>query len=408
MKRIGKNETTEMAPVKKCFVGLEAALYLLFLALDAFSTGGDRVKYLTIVVCLLAAVWSARHGGSRLMAWAMAFTLAADTFLLLLDRWYGAGIVLFCVVQGLYLARIRRACGRTLWALRAGSVPAIWALLAAVGMGTALNLLAALYFVNFLVNACQSLALRSERLFAAGLWLFLLCDVCVGLRNQPSLLPGLAGAAQAGMWLFYLPGQVLLVRGFYTVQIGPLGICEASGLTRQQAAEAYGDVMDYCLGRRPDFAAGVLPFSAEGASHFADVRGLFLLAVWVFVAAAGLLLAGAIVCRLRRQRLPRLGGRTPGFWAACGLGGLFLLIALLAALDFDRAFTVFHSIFFPGKDNWLFDPVTDPVILILPEAFFRNCAIAIVAVLLTVCIMLVVTGRKRPSRRSAPGEGAVS
>ena len=43
------------------------------------------------------------------------------------------------------------------------------------------------------------------------MWLFLLCDVCVGLRNQPSLLPGLAGAAQVGMWLFYLPGQVLLV-----------------------------------------------------------------------------------------------------------------------------------------------------------------------------------------------------
>ena len=95
---------------------------------------------------------------------------------------------------------------------------------------------------------------------------------------------------------------VLLVQGFYTVQIGPLGICEASGLTRQQAAEAFGDVMDYCMGRRPDFAAGVLPFSAEGAGHFADVRGLFLLAVWVFVAAAGLLLAGAVVCRLRRRR----------------------------------------------------------------------------------------------------------
>ena len=178
---------------------------------------------------------------------------------------------------------------------------------------------------------------------------------------------------------------VLLVRDFYTAQIGPLGICEASGLTGQQAAEAFDDVMDYCMGRRPDFAAGVLPFSA-----------------------AGLLLTGAVVCRLRRQRLPRLGGRTPGFWAACGLGGLFLLIALLAALDFDGAFTVFHSIFFPGKDNWLFAPVADPVILILPEAFFRNCAIAIVTVLLTVCIVLVVTGRKRPSCRSAPGEGTAS
>ena len=207
MKRIGKNETTEMAPVKKCFVGLETALYLLFLALDAFSAGGDGVKYLTIVVCLLAAVWSARHGGSRLMAWAMAFTLAADTFLLLLDRWYGAGIVLFCVVQGLYLARIRRACGRTLWALRTGLVPAAWVLLNALGMGTALNLLAALYFVNLLVNACQSLTLRSERLFAAGLWLFLLCDVCVGRVNSSSrtFLGCCFGSGAAGPYIFTGP-----------------------------------------------------------------------------------------------------------------------------------------------------------------------------------------------------------
>ena len=72
------------------------------------------------------------------------------------------------------------------------------------------------------------------------------------------------------------------------------------------------------------------------------------------------------------------------------------------------SFTLFHTLFFPGKTNWIFDWRTDPVILILPEAFFRNCAIAIVTVLLTVCIMLVVTGRKRPSRRSAPGEGTAS
>ena len=71
------------------------------------------------------------------------------------------------------------------------------------------------------------------------------------------------------------------------------------------------------MGRRPDFAAGVLPFSAEGAGHFADVRGLFLLAVWVFVAAAGLLLAGAVVCRRARQRLPRVWGPDTGL-----LGGL--------------------------------------------------------------------------------------
>lgn len=187
---------------------------------------------------------------------------------------------------------------------------------------------------------------------------------------------------------------VLLVRGFYTVQIGPLGICEASGLTRRQAAEAYGDVMDYCMGRRPDFAAGVLPFSAEGASHFADVRVLFILDLAV-LAVTLLFLLGLWIAYRRRTALPRLAGRTPGFWAACGLCGIILIVAALAVTDFSRAFAIFHGVFFPGKENWLFDPATDPVILLLPEEFFRNCAIAIAASLLLLCLVLALTGRKQ-------------
>ena len=191
---------------------------------------------------------------------------------------------------------------------------------------------------------------------------------------------------------------VLLVRAFYYVQIGPLGVCAASGLTAEQVRAAYGDVMDYCLGLRPDFAAGVLPFSAEGASHFADVRMLFLLDLAVLAGTLLLLLGLKLACRRRHTALPRLNGRTPGFWAACGLGGLILIVGALAATDFDRAFTVFHRIFFPGKKNWLFDPATDPVIVLLPEAFFRNCAIAIGVTLLGLCLWLVLTGRKQKKK----------
>ena len=86
-----------------------------------------------------------------------------------------------------------------------------WAGLWALGLLSPLNLLAAVYFTNFLLNTCQAVPLHSP-LFSVGLWLFLLCDVCVGIRNQPELFPGwLAAFAQVGMWLFYLPGQVLLV-----------------------------------------------------------------------------------------------------------------------------------------------------------------------------------------------------
>lgn len=186
---------------------------------------------------------------------------------------------------------------------------------------------------------------------------------------------------------------VLLVRPFYYVQIGPLGLCAASGLTEGRIRQVYGEIMDYCLGLRPDFSAGGLSFSAERASHFADVRALFLLDLLVLAVSLGLLLVLRVVCR--RDGVPRLGGRIGGFWGAVLLLAGTVSVSLLAALDFDRTFTVFHSLFFPGRDNWIFDERTDPVIRLLPQAFFRNCAIAIAALVLLGCVILLVTGRRR-------------
>ena len=71
---------------------------------------------------------------------------------------------------------------------------------------------------------------------------------------------------------------VLLLRPFYYAQIAPLGICESSGLTAAQVRAAYGDVMDYCLGLRQNFAAGVLgglrPGRADPAGGRAGGHGL--------------------------------------------------------------------------------------------------------------------------------------
>lgn len=194
------------------FLGLESALYALFLWRDLSGGNATGIKYATISLCLLFSLLYARRGGSRLMPAALALTLAADTFLLLLDAHYGVGVALFCGVQGLYLLRLlRENGGHSLWPLRLGLTLLAWAALWYLGLLTPLNALAGLYFVNFLVNACQVLTLQ-EPLFALGLWLYLLCDVCVGIWNQPELFPAaLSGFARVGMWLFYLPGQVLLV-----------------------------------------------------------------------------------------------------------------------------------------------------------------------------------------------------
>lgn len=190
----------------------------------------------------------------------------------------------------------------------------------------------------------------------------------------------------------------LLVRPFYWAQIQALDIPARSGLTVEQLRDAFGDVMDYCLGLRPDFAAGVLPFSQEGASHFADVRRLFLLDLRVLAVCMAVLLVLYALRRKKGLTLCPLAGHSPGFWAGCGLGGALAIAGVLAALDFDRAFTVFHSIFFPGKDNWLFDPMTDPVILILPEEFFRSCALLILAGLLLACGALIAADLRHRRR----------
>ena len=183
----------------------------------------------------------------------------------------------------------------------------------------------------------------------------------------------------------------ILFRPFYWWHIEPFGIPEYMGLTAEQIKQAYGEMMDYCMGFSATFSVGVLPFSESGAAHFADVRNLFILDLAVF-AVAGIVLL--VLCLTDRKPV-RLVGHTPGFWSAVGLGASFLAVGGLVAVDFEKAFTVFHKIFFPGKDNWVFDIHDDPVINMLPAEFFANCALLIFTVILLSCIGLLLYDRKK-------------
>ena len=186
----------------------------------------------------------------------------------------------------------------------------------------------------------------------------------------------------------------LLCRPFYYAHIGPMGLAEYVGLTPEQIRQAFDQVMDFCLGLRP--------WSQSGADHFADVRRLFLLDLWVLGLSLAGLLCLLVYSRFKRVRPYCFRGRGPDFWAAAGLAIVFLAVGGLAALNFDRAFVLFHALFFPGKTNWLFDYREDPVILILPEEFFRNCALLILALLMLWCAVLIFAdlwaGKRRKQR----------
>ena len=197
----------------------------------------------------------------------------------------------------------------------------------------------------------------------------------------------------------------ILCRPFYYAHIGPLELCEETGLTRDEIKTAFDEMMDFCVGNA-EFSTGVLRWSESGKSHFADVRVLFLLDLNALAASILLLAMVLIVSRLTGRRPGRLLGRGPTFWAGTGLAAVFLVVGGLAALDFDRAFVIFHSLFFPGKENWLFDPAKDQIINILPQTFFMNCAILILVLLLLGCLALILWD-VLPRRKKAPASPGV-
>ena len=196
------------------FLAVEAVIYAAFLALDLTDRGGQTIpiKYGGILLCLVFSLLCALRGGDRLVPIALALTAGADWFLLVRNDCYALGVVLFLCVQTVYFLRLRRAGARSAYFLRSGTALGAGLAVYAFNMASPLNLLAALYFSQLLSNTALAWTLggRPWRLFALGLTLFVGCDACVGLFNALSPASPLYPAVSVGMWLFYLPSQVLI------------------------------------------------------------------------------------------------------------------------------------------------------------------------------------------------------
>lgn len=138
----------------------------------------------------------------------------------------------------------------------------------------------------------------------------------------------------------------------------------------------------------PDF-----PMSAAGQGHFVDVKKLFLLdyaVLLVTVVPAGLYLRHLWQTR-RQWKLVR------PFQIAVVVP---LLLGLVMAAGFDTFFVKFHELFF-SNDDWLFDPRTDPIITVLPEAYFMHCFI-LAFVLMELFFLVMVWQGRRSLKKTRP------
>ena len=188
-------------------------------------------------------------------------------------------------------------------------------------------------------------------------------------------------------------GLPIYIRPFYYAHIGAYDLEGLSGYSEEQIQEAYDEVLDYLTLPGKEFGTGVLPHSDEGKAHFEDCKVLFDLNA-VILLGSGCVLTVLFVMR-KKWGGYRLGKHSAVFWAAVLSLTAPILIGSLAAINFDRAFVIFHSIFFPGKTNWVFDWYRDPIIRVLPQDFFRNCAILIGVGLVSMAVGILVWEGKR-------------
>ncbi len=222
------------------FIVAEGILYIWFLSSDylgvRFLVSADIVKYISIWVCFFMALYLLASGrGNPFMLLAQTLILPADFILLFADRAAAVGVLIFTGVQFCYFCRINQTYKKfteasglrfILTAVIGAAVLFVLLLIAMAVLNIPFELLTVLVFFYisfFLVNCFCALyeAVRfrekSGLLFAIGLILFLCCDICVGFNfMKGSFTKGtwIAQAASASnflIWLFYLPGQVLLV-----------------------------------------------------------------------------------------------------------------------------------------------------------------------------------------------------
>lgn len=154
----------------------------------------------------------------------------------------------------------------------------------------------------------------------------------------------------------------------YRVDISLLAIDQQSGLSKAVLMDNYHQLLNYLnlpwiqSLEMPDF-----PSSANGLNHFFEVKRLFLVD-YLVVLISGI---GSLFF-IRYLKKYQLGWTLIRPFQVLIVAPVVLGIVMM--ISFDQLFIVFHEVLFNNED-WMFNPSTDPIINVLPEAFFMHCFI---------------------------------
>jgi integral membrane protein (TIGR01906 family) len=173
------------------------------------------------------------------------------------------------------------------------------------------------------------------------------------------------------------------------------GAAELTGYTPAELTTVTGRILaDLILwqGGFEETLHGTPVLDAAEAQHMRDVRGVFA-GFYALVAAA------VVVLLLAARRVRGKAEERAAAWRAVASGARGLavgvaVVGVFVVFAFDAAFEVFHRLFFPAG-SYTFDPRTDKLVQLFPEAFWSETAIFVGVAILVAAIATWWFARRR-------------
>lgn len=216
------------------FLSIQLLLYLLSVYIDTiFPT--NVLEYLIIVINFIFGFYlmlKIKSKDSLLTLIALFFTLIADTFLVLLAKYQTIAMLSFSITQMFYFLKIKNLSKENkINKYDYIRLISVISFLIIVTISTIKNfdmliLITTFYFIMLLFNFIDSLkTFKKYPLFSIGLFLFICCDIFVGLNFLKNSLPSISiinfllNIKFVDMvWFFYAPSQVILTLSILSIK----------------------------------------------------------------------------------------------------------------------------------------------------------------------------------------------
>ena len=180
-------------------------------------------------------------------------------------------------------------------------------------------------------------------------------------------------------------------RPLYIWDIDGLNLLDQVSMDRSTLLKNFGQLMSYLNNPwNQTLQLSDFPVSTSGAFHFYEVKRLFLLCYGVLLVT----IVPSVVFIFRLVKAKRLWRLIRPFqWGMI----IPVIFGLVMAAGFDQFFIAFHGVFF-NNDDWLFDPMTDPIINVLPEEYFMHCFILFFILLELFFLIGIIVGKRELKR----------